>query len=47
MHRDIKLANVLIGSDFKIRLADFGFAKVLEEDLMTKTQLGTPIYMAP
>jgi serine/threonine protein kinase len=26
VNRDIKLENMLIGDDFKIRMADFGFA---------------------
>lgn len=49
MHRDLKLANILLTSkseDATIRVADFGFAKILQNDLAT-TQLGTPIFMAP
>jgi len=49
MHRDLKLANILLttkSDDASIRVADFGFAKILQNDLAT-TQLGTPIFMAP
>ena len=28
VHRDLKLANILITHDFIFKLADFGFAKV-------------------
>jgi len=27
VHRDLKLANILINKDFVIKLADFGFAR--------------------
>ena len=50
MHRDLKLENMLVGADFNIRIADFGFAQVLEgrgRDGQISTFLGTPGYMAP
>ncbi|OMJ67917.1 hypothetical protein SteCoe_34792 [Stentor coeruleus] len=51
MHRDIKLANILLTSkdDNKcdIRVADFGFARFLNENSFAATQLGTPLFMAP
>lgn len=53
VHRDFKPENVLIDQDGKVRIADFGLAKVLTkgEDELTLTRsqhgLGTPHYMAP
>lgn len=47
VHRDLKLANILVTEDFEIKLADFGFAKLLEEDEFFKSYVGTPLTMAP
>ncbi|MBI1799183.1 MAG: protein kinase [Candidatus Eisenbacteria bacterium] len=49
LHRDVKGANILIGADGRIKLADFGVARLLEDASVTKTSefLGTPAYMAP
>ena len=46
MHRDLKLANILITAHGDIKVCDFGFARYLGNDL-ADTQLGTPIFMAP
>lgn len=48
-NRDIKLENMLIGEDFSIKIADFGFAKPMQGrgDGKTESFLGTPGYMAP
>ena len=47
MHRDLKPENLLL-HDGLIKLADFGFCKPLEtEDEISRTMLGSPIYMAP
>jgi serine/threonine-protein kinase ULK/ATG1 len=45
-HRDLKLANILITDDYKLKLADFGFSKDYESGYM-KTFCGSPITMAP
>lgn len=50
VHRDIKPQNLLMGVDGNIKLADFGFAKTVkpnEENPLTSTICGTPLYMAP
>mgnify|MGYP003588373125 CR=1 FL=1 len=46
MHRDFKLANILRHNGL-IKIADFGFAKILGDEEMTKTTLGSPLNMAP
>lgn len=48
LHRDIKPSNVLVHNTDIIKIADFGFCKSLFGELeMTKTMVGSPIYMAP
>lgn len=46
MHRDFKLANILI-HDGEIKIADFGFSKLLNNEEFTETMLGSPLNMAP
>ncbi|CAK77018.1 unnamed protein product (macronuclear) [Paramecium tetraurelia] len=46
VHRDLKLANILINEQMQIKLGDFGFAKSVTTDLL-ESYCGTPITMAP
>lgn len=47
IHRDLKPENILVALDGYVKLADFGFAKVLKPDARTYTTCGTPEYIAP
>src|SRR3954463_6041583 len=54
IHRDIKPANVMIDSQGRVKLTDFGVARVNDQSDRTVTEktqagavLGTPSYMSP
>jgi uncharacterized protein (TIGR02145 family) len=50
VHRDIKPSNFIITKDGKIKVLDFGIAKIMDEtNSMTKTgtQMGSVLYMSP
>ncbi len=49
VHRDIKPENLLMDKEGRVKIADFGIAKMLHADLSDQASqpVGTPRYMAP
>ncbi len=46
LHRDLKLPNILKNNGY-LKIADFGFSRLLNSDDLASTMLGSPLNMAP
>ena len=47
VHRDIKSANLLLCAPDLVKIGDLGISTVLHNHTLAKTQIGTPLYLAP
>lgn len=48
VHRDLKLANLLVAEDYTIKIADFGWSRYADNSVsIMQTMCGTPSYTAP
>lgn len=48
IHRDLKCQNIFLTKDNRIKLGDFGIARILKKTMeKAKTMVGTPYYISP
>jgi len=48
IHRDLKGQNIFLTKDNRVKLGDFGIARVLKKTMeKAKTMVGTPYYISP
>ena len=47
VHRDIKVENILLDSNWRVKLADFGFSSIYKQGELLDIWCGSPQYCAP
>lgn len=47
IHRDLRAANILVGDNLVCKIADFGLARLIEDDEYTARQGGNPHKVFP
>ncbi|KAJ2784996.1 hypothetical protein H4R18_000810 [Coemansia javaensis] len=47
MHRDLKLANIMLTREMEVRVGDFGLATCVQNSVEPMTMCGTPSYISP
>lgn len=47
VHRDLKAANILVSAPDLVKIGDLGISTVLHKKEFARTQIGTPLYIAP
>ena len=47
IHRDLKLANIMLEQNGYLKLIDFGLARRVDPGALAQTCIGTPCYVAP
>jgi NIMA (never in mitosis gene a)-related kinase len=47
VHRDLKSANILLSAPDLLKIGDLGISTVLHKTELARTQIGTPLYIAP
>jgi len=47
LHRDLKTLNIFLTRNDGVRIGDLGVARVLEQDQLAHTFVGTPLYLSP
>ncbi len=47
LHRDLKTLNIFLTKNDGVRIGDLGVAKVIAQDQLTQSFVGTPLYLSP